>query len=307
MVGLKKSIKNILIFTILALIAIFIYRYYQNVKKPEVTRKYYQSKSLSAPSQGPLNFDGKSNSVKSIVKENKVARQIKDKNERLYSLIQELDQLNKACEDEIAALLPPSEVLDPEGKFFEKFDTVNERMGQVVGVIFQARKSLPRFQSRALELFENEEILESQLFYSTIQSLMLCLSSDVSLFLESALESLVKNGSDQELVELEQKMVGLVDYLVQDARLPDALLFSLNIYRIIGEARKHDEVYFNELNLLYDKISQFDENFFSEFRDEDKVQDPNDRYELYTSEMKLLYDEFNYVRKSRLREYFGDY
>ncbi len=303
---MKSFIKRVSLFTGIVFAIYFICKYYEDVKKPGNTREFYANPTLSAPSYGPLNFEGRNNSVKSVAKSLKIKPEER-RLDRINVLLEDLDEINKSCEDQIASLLPPSEVLDPEGQFFSRPDVVEERLSEVVFTILKARKSLESKLREMESIFTEKGKVPTQKFYSSVQSMMLCLSSDVSLFLESTFESSVLKGDKERTNVLTRKVITFVDELILNGVMPDALLFSLNVYRVIGETNKFDEEYFNELNSLYDKISTYEESFFSEFSDEEVITDPNERLELYLSEMKLLYEEFNYVRRSRLENYLEAY
>jgi len=303
---MKKRLRNISILIVLLLGGYFIYDYLQVDYIPEQKRSFYKRSRLeknkpvykrrqllheelpeyeeTAPIE--LAIEGSAGDI-----------------QRIRELIKQLDKRNKECEAIIGRTLPNEEIIDPENPIFKNPELLTEKITGVFDQILHrdiAISSLKTFES----YYQEKTEVESDLFFNSLRSTLICRGADIGLFLESAYEAMDEDRWTKNDIEVfNSKVLGLLASSLEYDTLPDNLLFSLNILRLVGKSGKLGDDYYSELDDVYGRISAYEDSFFDEIQDNQKIYSPGDKFQNYFEELDEIGDEIRYIMNRRFKDY----
>ena len=292
----RKFALTILLFCI-GIAAALIYRRYDNELSPLKTRSFYLENN------DPVRFTKRlSNSEQNQIEE--VSPTEPKENPRLEKVFTKLERIKSSCDAVYKENLEQDKIIDPDSEIFSDTKQVASLVMKIYENIILNREKLKDIVPQYLTIIQDEEKVSVDKFYNFIQMMMSCFSSDMSFFVETTFE-VNRSEEDKKLFEKEvlSSLMKVVYWIVSEDRLPDALLFSLNIFRAVGEYFEYGDDYFSEVDNLYEKITNYEEVFFSEFEDVKYVSEPGLRMESYLREMEIISDDFKFFFDQRFPEY----
>ncbi|OIQ20714.1 MAG: hypothetical protein BM556_01885 [Bacteriovorax sp. MedPE-SWde] len=303
---MKKALRNISILIVILLVGYFIYDYLEGDYIPESKRKFYKKvkykrRELKFTRRELMHeelpeYEKEADPEKVIIKGNgNGLAEIKE-------ALKALDKRHKECEAFLAKALPNEEIIDPENEIFRSPERVTAKVVDVFTEILTREVS-----SSALLTFENfykdKSDVEADLFFNTLRSSLICRGADTGLFLESAYEAMKDNWSEKEVEEFNSALLGMLSNSLESDVLPDNLLFSLNILRLVGTSSKQTEEYYSELDDVYGRISSYEDNFFDEIQDSKKIYSPAEKFEGYFEELDQISEDIRYIMNRRFKSF----
>lgn len=292
----RKFALTILLFCV-GIAAALIYRRYDNEYSPLKTRSFYLENN------DPVRFTKRLSDTDQKQFEEVRVEEPKE-NPRLEKVFTKLEAIKSSCDAVYKKNLEQDKIIDPDSEIFSDTKQVASLVMKIYENIILNREKLKDIVPEYLVIIQDEEKVSVDKFYNFIQMMMSCFSSDMSFFVETTFEV---DRSDEDKKFFEKEVLGslmkVVYWIVSEDRLPDALLFSLNIFRAVGEYFEYGEDYFSEVDNLYEKITNYEEVFFSEFEDVKFVSEPGLRMESYLREMEIISDDFKFFFDQRFPEY----
>ncbi len=295
---LNKRIKIIFIVAIVGIIIALIYRDYSNELGPEATRTFYLENNDS------VRFTQRLSDEPTFVEET-MGEEIKEENNpRLKKIFDELNSIKASCDAIYEGKLSEEKIIDPSSDIFSDTEKIAALITSVYENVILSREKLKKIVPRYLNVISNEQEVTVDEFYSFVQMMMSCFSSDMSFYIETSFE-VKRNEKERQDFEAQviSSLMTIVHWIITEDKLPDGLLFSLNIFRAVGEYYEYDDEYFLEIDNLYDKITNYEEVFFSDFEDVKLVSEPGLRMESYLREMELIADDFKFFYDQRFSEF----
>jgi hypoxanthine phosphoribosyltransferase len=306
---MKKTLRNIAILMVLLLGGYFIYDYLQVDYIPEKKRKFYTSKNLQKLKPKFKRRQLLHDEMPEKIEAEPVAVNITGTGKGLGIIketIKALDQRNKECESFLSNQLPNEEIIDPENPIFSSPERVNAKMSTVLNNILNRTIALDALSKFEDYFRENNEV-EADLFFNSLRSTLICRGADTGLFLESAYEAMKQgNWSKEEIDEFNGNMLAMLATSLETDILPDNLLFSLNILRLVGSSTKQNEEFYVELDEVYGRISAYEDNFFDEIQDSKTIYSPGDKFQNYFEELEEISDEVRYIINRRFKDFSGN-
>lgn len=303
---MKKTLRNIAILMVLLLGGYFIYDYLQVDYIPEKKRKFYTSKNLKKVQPKYKRRQLLHEEMPEQVESEPIAINIQGSGKRIgeiKEIIQALDRRNKECEKFLSDQLPNEEIIDPENPIFSSPERVSAKMSLVLNNILNRDISLNSLQKFEDFYRENNEV-DADLFFNSLRSTLICRGADTGLFLESAYEAMKQgNWSKQEINDFNGNMLSLLSVSLENDILPDNLLFSLNILRLVGSSTKQNEEFYVELDEVYGRISAYEDSFFDEIQDSKTIYSPGDKFQNYFEELEEISDDVRYIINRRFKDY----
>lgn len=293
----KKFFFTLFLFVVGVAVAL-IYRRYNSEFRPEKTRTFYLENNDS------VRFTQRLSDEKSFVEES-IGEEVTPKNNpRLEKIFSELEGIKAKCDAVYEGKLAEEKIIDPESDLFSNTEQIAGLITSVYEEVILNRERLKKIVPNYLSVISQEKEVSVDKFYSFIQMMMSCFSSDMSFYVETSFE--VKRTDEEKKIfekEVVSSLMMVVNWIITEDKLPDGLLFTLNIFRAVGEYYQYDDEYFSEVDNLYDKITNYEEVFFSDFEDVKYVSEPSLRMESYLNEMELIADDFKFFYDQRFSQF----
>lgn len=309
---MKIFIRNTLIISAIGLFGYYLYKYITDEYAPKSKREYYSARYLKKKEMKLVQRRLMHEEIESELDNDnyykdastrEASQRLSGTNIQLKELITSLEQKNLECESYIRRVLPNEQIIDPENNFFSDPSVVFGKANDVFSFLFPRRLSMEAL-NQFEDYFMSKDEVNLDFFYNTIRSAMICRKGDVGLFLESIFESMESgNWSPSEVIEFNGYILGAIKVSIEDDFLPDNLLFSLNLLRLVGTREKFPEEFFNELDEVYQRIADYEDSFFDGSENSKKIYNPGGQLESYLDELELISDDIRYIMLRRFSNY----
>ena len=303
---MKKFLIRTTILVVLMLVGYLCYQYLQDDYIPEYKREFH---SL-VPKKGQSFVKRKQ--YHEVVEEaygdeiDKSTTEVtgKNKNSKVELLLHEVMNLlkdkNTSCEKYIEGFMPNESLIDAESDIYNNADMLR---GKLEGAFENSFRRDIIFDSieEIAKILEGVDKLGRDMFYQVLRSLMICRNGDLSILLEGIHDAKI---SDTDKDKLTKKIVEILWASIREGdALPDNMLFTIQIMRQIGEAKKLGPTFESELDDIHERIANFDEFYFEEIHSSDYVQSPLFRFRAYLDEMREISDEVMFLMKKAFPDY----
>ncbi|EQC51736.1 hypothetical protein [Bacteriovorax sp. DB6_IX] len=303
-----KTLRNIFILVVALLAGYFIYDYLEDDYIPEQKRHFYKETRLKRKKPSYVRRQLLHEEVPEAEEQEieSIAKQFKGNTpdvEKIKALIKKLDNRNKECEKFLAQNLPNEQIIDPENPIFLNADQVIGKLDFIFNDILYRDISMTAIKAFG-DFYQEQREVDSDLFFNSLRSTLICRGADISLFLESAYEAM-KQGqwSPEEVTRFNRTLLNLVSSSLDHDNLPDNLLFSLNVLRLVGTSSGFNEDFYGELDDVYGRISAYEDQFFDEIQDGQVIFSPGDKFQNYFEELDGISDEVRYIINRRFKDF----
>jgi hypothetical protein len=298
-----KKLFQISLFLLGVTFLVILYRYYANDYVPNSSRSFYKTETIS------VGDNDESSGAEKVVKDYDYDNPVDEYESRpvataqdiidnkVETIISAVEMIQGRCEDYNSMLEEADErfvgAMNTIGEKRNVKDTIDEHMVVVRELLVSglARNEVLSNFKELISVLEETPSISSSQYVKYIKSFLICRDAQIGIFIENFYENIAAiDGVSEEANAL------VIDALSRQITsngdvLPDNLLFTINLLRLIAKREGYPEPVFNELEDIFERIAHYDQFYYEEFLEKANVQNPGFVLRAYYDEMSLIAED----------------